>query len=65
MVVIVGKIGPFDETAEKFSDYANRFVSRVAQVFLRGFQCRSCLHCEPVHQKPLEQSAISLIGPSQ
>lgn len=37
MAVIVGKIGPFDETAEKFSDYANRFVSRVAQVFLAWF----------------------------
>ena len=37
MATIVGKIGPFDEKAEKFSEYADRFVLWVPEVFLARF----------------------------
>ena len=37
MATIVGKIGPFDEKVEKFSEYADRFVLWVPEVFLARF----------------------------
>ena len=37
MAAIVGNIGPFDEKAEKFNDYVDRFVAGVPEVFLARF----------------------------
>ena len=37
MTAIVGNIGPFDEKAEKFNDYVDRFEPLVPEDFLALF----------------------------